>query len=200
MLSALVLSRNGHEVVVLEESEMPGGMCRSYNVGDYKVDTGPHIITRLDDGPLRCLMDRYFTSTPVFIHHGDYKIRNKKKSVPFPWTLRSFALFDMIPKKDRLYLLHTMISLYSQRSVGLLNLDVPVSQFIEGRSLDRSTVDLLDIMCRFMTGTGMDRTPIARFFDSQDYKNYKEVKEPLDYFNGVINLLTKKGASDQHYP
>ncbi|HPR42592.1 MAG TPA: FAD-dependent oxidoreductase, partial [Candidatus Methanofastidiosa archaeon] len=35
---------------------------------------------------------------------------------------------------------------------------------------------------------------------SQDYKNYKEVKEPLDYFNGVINLLTKKGASDQHYP
>ncbi|MBN1786226.1 MAG: NAD(P)/FAD-dependent oxidoreductase [Candidatus Methanofastidiosa archaeon] len=200
LLSALALSKNGHTVTVLEATDRVGGMCQSYNVGDYKVDTGPHIITRLGDGPLKELMDAYFDSVPIFVHHGEYMIRSESKVRGFPWTLRSFALFDMLPKKDRLYILQTLISLYSQRSIGLLDVDVSVSSIIDKKNLDQSTVHFLDVLCRFMTGMGVDRTPIARFFDSQDYKNYKDSKEPLDYFNGIKNLIMKKGATDQHYP
>jgi phytoene dehydrogenase-like protein len=67
LLSALALSKEGHAVTVLEREPEVGGVCRSYRVGPYKVDTGPHIITRLQDGPLRTLIDDYFETAPVFV-------------------------------------------------------------------------------------------------------------------------------------
>ncbi|MGB5100786.1 MAG: FAD-dependent oxidoreductase, partial [Methanothrix sp.] len=56
LLSALVLSREGKKVLILEKEGYIGGVCRSYDVSGYRVDTGPHIITRLENGPLKELM------------------------------------------------------------------------------------------------------------------------------------------------
>jgi len=50
LLSALSLSKEGKSVLVLEKEGYVGGVCRSYKVQGYTVDTGPHIITRLDSG------------------------------------------------------------------------------------------------------------------------------------------------------
>ena len=60
LLSALALSREGKKVVILEKESHIGGVCRSYDVNGYRVDTGPHAITRLENGPLKELIDKYF--------------------------------------------------------------------------------------------------------------------------------------------
>ena len=60
LLSALALSKEGKQVLIIEKESFIGGVCRSYDVEGYIVDTGPHVITRLDSGPLKYLMDRYF--------------------------------------------------------------------------------------------------------------------------------------------
>jgi len=52
LLMALALSKNGKKVLLLEKEKQVGGICRSYEVGGYMVDTGPHIFTRLN-GPLK---------------------------------------------------------------------------------------------------------------------------------------------------
>ena len=200
LLSALALSKEGHAVTVLEREPEVGGVCRSYRVGPYKVDTGPHIITRLQDGPLRTLIDDYFETAPVFVPHGEYHVRTQDKVRTFPWTLKSFALFDLLPKTDRIELIQAITSAYSQRALGLLNDDIPVLDVVRDRSLSERTLSFLDIMCQFMTGVGMDKTPLTRFFDSLDYKNKRQVQDPLDYLNGIRNIITKKGAQDQQYP
>ena len=58
LLSALALSRQGKRVMILEKESYIGGVCRSYDVNGYRVDTGPHAITRLESDPLRQLMDK----------------------------------------------------------------------------------------------------------------------------------------------
>ena len=72
LLSALALSKEGKRVLVLEKENYIGGVCRSYRYQGYTVDTGPHIITRLDSGPLKVLMDRYFDVIPYFVPFGRY--------------------------------------------------------------------------------------------------------------------------------
>ncbi len=200
LLSALMLSKEGHQVTVLESQDSIGGMCKTYSVGAYRVDTGPHIITRLQDGPLRTLIDDYFSSMPVFVPHGEYYVCANDKIRPFPWTLRAFAQFDILPKTDRVELMQMVAYLYSQRTLGMLRSDVSVQSVIKSRFLSDNSLRFIDVMCRFMTGNGMDKTPLARFFDSQDYKNKKQMQDPLDYLNNIKNIVTKKGAQDQTYP
>jgi len=200
LLSALVLAKEGHRVTLLERESDVGGVCRSYRVGPYTVDTGPHIITRLNNGPLRKLIDDYFESVPVFVPHGEYYVRSSDKTRPFPWTLKMFALFDLIPKTDRIELIQTITSIFTQRALRMLDDDVSVHDVIRDRSLGPRTLEFIDTMCRFMTGVGMEQTPLTRFFDSQDYKNKKNIQDPLDYLNGIKNAIMKKGALDQQYP
>jgi len=200
LLSALVLTKEGHHVTVLEREEDLGGVCRSYNVGPYKVDTGPHIITRLQSGPLRGLIDSYFDSVPVFVPHGEYYVCTKEKMRAFPWTLRKFAQFDIISKTDRIEFMQAIMSIFSQRALRMLDNNTSVHDAVKDRALSPRTYDFIDTMCCFMTGTGMRHTPLTRFFDSMDYKNKKDVQDPLDYLNNIKNIITKKGAVDQQYP
>ena len=200
LLSALVLSKEGYSVTIVEKEKHIGGACRSYNVDGYCVDSGPHIITRLEDGPLKRLIDDYFDTVPVFEKHGEYYIRTQSRITPFPWTLKAFSMFDIIPKLDRIELVQIMLGVYYQRAIGRFDPNLSVRDVIYGRDLDPRTEQFLDVLCKFMCGAGMEKTPVARFFDSQDYKNKKESPDPLKYVNGMKNLISKKGAQDQMYP
>jgi len=194
LLSALVLAKEGKKVLVLEKTEHIGGVCRSYNVDGYQVDTGPHVITRTEHGPLKELMDKYFDVVPNFVPHGGYYVRLNNGIKPFPWNLQGWFNFDVIPQIDRLYLIKTLFSIsyifnsgedLSKRSVGDL----------VGNGLSNSTMRLLNCMSYFMTGTSMNETPVARFLDAEHYKS--QSKNPLDK---LYNILMKEGAIDHAYP
>jgi UDP-galactopyranose mutase (EC 5.4.99.9) len=88
LLSALALSKEGNSVLVIEMDNFIGGVCRSYNVGGYTVDTGPHAITRMESGPLKQLMDEYFDIVPNFVPFGKYHVRMGNKVRPFPWSIK----------------------------------------------------------------------------------------------------------------
>ena len=202
LLSGLALAKEGNEVTIFEATSEVGGMCRSYEISGFRVDTGPHIITRLENGPLKKMMDKYFDIVPEFVPHGEYYIRANKKVYKFPWTPQAFAFFEPISKKDRLIMLQTIISLYSKR---IFNPDygaVSVGNIVTNSDYEKKTLRFIDTICKFLTGNGMDKTPVARFLDSQEYKNKggKTSQDPIDYLNDMKNFLTKKGAKDQCYP
>jgi len=195
LLSALALSKEGKKVLVLEKDNVLGGVLRSYNVDGYRVDTGPHVITRLEHGPLKYLMDKYFEVTPIFVPHGRYFVRLNRMLRPFPWNLRDWLSFDLIPPVDRLYLMKTLFSAsylftpeqdLNKMSVGALI----------GNGVSPETKKFLDCMCAFMTGgVSMDETPVARFIDAERYKSISE-----GYLDKLYNILMKEGGSDQTYP
>jgi diapolycopene oxygenase len=43
--AAIRLKKLGHEVVVLEKNEYPGGKCSSFSLGNYRFDAGPSLFT-----------------------------------------------------------------------------------------------------------------------------------------------------------
>ncbi|HHQ45086.1 MAG TPA: NAD(P)/FAD-dependent oxidoreductase [Candidatus Altiarchaeales archaeon] len=195
LLSTLALAKKGKRVLVLEKSGHLGGVCRSYDVEGYQVDTGPHIITRLEHGPLKELMDEYFTTKPEFVPHGKYYVRMHGKLKPFPWNLTAWMGFDMLPITERMYLIKTLISVSHLFSSDPTLKEKSVQDLL-GTGLTQDTKNFLDCMCGFMTGgAGMAETPVARFIDAEKYKTTSN-----GIFDKIMNVLFKEGAADQTYP
>jgi len=194
LLTSLALAKEGRRILILEKNPYIGGVCRSYKVDSYQVDTGPHIITRLEDGPIRELMNRYFDVVPNFVPHGRYYVRLNNRVKPFPWNLQGWFNFDLIPPVDRLHLISTLFSIsylfnsgedLSKKSVGDLI----------GGGLCESTLSFLNCISYFMTGASMNETPVERFLDAEHYKSRSR-----NILDKLYNILMKEGATDQVYP
>jgi phytoene dehydrogenase-like protein len=194
LLSALALSKNGKKVLILEKNDYIGGVCRSYNVNGYFVDTGVHAITRLENGPLRKLMNKYFDVIPKFTPFGKYYVRINGKIKPFPWNIQSWFKFDLLPAKDRLLLLKTLFNTSYMMNTGMDLSTVSINDVLPA-NLSNITKRFIDYLSYFMLGTSAENASIARFVDN---KNNKQTTIPT--VKGVYNLLFADGATDQGYP
>ena len=196
LLSTLALSKEGRKVLLIEKDSQLGGVCRSYSVDGYKVDTGPHIITRLEHGPLKALMDKYFELTPLFIPHGKYYVRLGKRVLPFPWNMSAWLTFDLLPPVDRIYLMKTLFTASYLFSSDQNLQKMSVGQLV-GEGVSQETKHFLNCMCAFMTGgSSMYETPVSRFIDSEHYKTMPE----QGIIDKLYSVLMKEGATDQTYP
>lgn len=194
LLTALAVSKEGRDVLVLEKSSFLGGVCRSYEIEGYQVDTGPHIITRLDGGPLKELMQRYFDVVPNFVPHGRYYVRLSGKLRAFPWNLQGWFNFDVLPEIDRIQLVMTLFSVSYRFNAGEDLSSKSVGELI-GSNISPQTRRFLNCLCYFMTGAPMDETPVERFVDSQTYKSRSN-----NILDKLHKALMSEGAQDQCYP
>lgn len=194
LLSALALSKEGKKVLILEKEGHVGGICRSYLVEGYLVDTGPHAITRLESGPLRELMNRYFDVIPKFIPFGRYYVRVDEKIKPFPWNIKDWLMFDLIPTKDRLLLMKSLFDTLYMLNTGKDLSTVSLSDIITG-DISITTKRFLDWLSYFMVGTSMENAPVSRFIDNKDPR-----PSSIPHVGRLYNLLITEGATDQGYP
>jgi phytoene dehydrogenase-like protein len=192
LLTGLALSKEGKNVTLFEKGEV-GNVVRSYQVegdsGTYTVDTGPHILTRVNSGPLHTLM-KYFDSIPKFVPHGNYYLRMNGKYILFPWALTDFLHFDAIPFKERLTLVRCIME-----GIVLPDKSVTVKDFISGYNISESTMNLVDALCYFLAGVPMSKVPVSRFWDSQKYKDGTG-----SVSQKVLNLILHGTRKDQYYP
>jgi phytoene dehydrogenase-like protein len=194
LLSALALSREGKKVTILEKESYIGGVCRSYDVKGYRVDTGPHIITRLENGPLKELMDRYFKTVPQFVPSGKYYVKIGSEMKPFPWSINSWLTFGLLPMTDRLLLMRALFNIMYLKNSGKDFSDITLSQILPSK-VSMTTRRFLDWLCYFMVGTSIENAPISRFVDNKT-NNPKSVP----YIGKLYDLFIKEGATDQGYP
>jgi all-trans-retinol 13,14-reductase len=194
LLTALALSKEGRDVLVLERSPFVGGVCRSYEVEGYQVDTGPHIITRLEGGPLKELMQKYFDVVPNFVPHGKYYVRLGGRVKPFPWNLQGWFNFDVLPEIDRIQLITTLFSTSYRFNAGEDLSKKSVGELI-GPGITPQTARFLNCLSYFMTGAPMNETPVERFIDSQKYKSRSS-----NILEKLHKALMGEGAQDQCYP
>jgi phytoene dehydrogenase-like protein len=202
LLSALVLSKKGKRVLIVDKESFIGGMCRSYDVEGYMVDTGPHVITRLDSGPLKELMDNYFDVVPSFVPHGTYHVRINERVKPFPWSVRDWMLFDLLPLEDRSLMMKTAFDIVYMLSVGKDLSRVSIADVVP-RNLSRVTNSFLDYLSHFMLGTSVNDAPISRFVDRKEYNRDKLNENNslnIPYVGRLYNLLIGGKPSDQMYP
>lgn len=161
LMSALALSKHGKSVLVLEKNSSVGGNCNSYMVDSFQVDTGPHAITHLREGPLRRLMDEYFTYVPVFLDYGYYYVRTEKGLTKIPSSIQDFVTFDVLPRKDRLLLSQALTKALTLNAFGMLDGNQSVYDFLP-KGLSKDTLDFVDAIAPFLSGKSMKETSVNR--------------------------------------
>jgi len=204
LLSALSLSKEGKNVLLLEKEDFLGGNLRTYTVDGYTVDTGLHAITHIDDGPLRKLMDDYFNIIPRFMPYGDYHVRTRKKLVAFPWTMQAWVGFDVLPQKDRMAISSLLGSSVAFSIFGSVDKDQSVYDFLRKNDFSEKTWNFIDTMCYFMSGKDMRKTPVwrilkgARYMD-EDKKDFIGDKV-MGHIASFAKLVSYDGSYHQAYP
>ncbi len=196
LLAALALSKEGKNVLILEKDKYIGGVCRSYDVDGYTVDTGPHAITRMEVGPLKQLMDKYFDVIPNFVSFGQYYVRMNNKVKLFPHNIKKWLMFDLLPAEDRLLLMKSAFDVLYMLKTGKNLSDISIEE-ISPKNLSSDSKLFLDYLSYFMLGTSAKNAPVSRFIDHQDDK---EDPLQLPYIGRLYNLLIDRDESDQRYP
>jgi len=185
LLSSLVLSKHGNRVLVLEKDDVVGGNCRSYSVDGFTVDTGPHAITALQDGPLPMLMDQYFDTVPVFQPYGGYYIRTSDaKLVRCPTNVRDFLTFDYLPVADRMKLAKTIGTVMLKVSRGADYSDISVYDSLP-EGLSRETLAFADTFSMFMSGRSMKETSVQRMAAGAGVAKERDKLTPDEYLSIV---------------
>ncbi|MCZ7392271.1 MAG: NAD(P)/FAD-dependent oxidoreductase [Candidatus Methanoperedens sp.] len=197
LLSALTLSRHGKKVLVLEKDSIVGGNCNSYTVDGFQVDTGVHAITHLREGPLRRLMDEYFTYIPLFLDFGHYFVRTEKGLTKLPSNIKEFVTFDILPRKDRLLLSQALTKAITQITFGMLDANQSVYDYLP-KGLSKDTYDFVDAIAYSLSGKSMKETSVHRVLygssfvrDSVSEDIFEAVQENSSYSSMITDRLSK---------
>jgi all-trans-retinol 13,14-reductase len=199
LLSALTLSKHGKKVLLLEKDDIVGGNCNSYDVDGFQVDTGPHAITHLREGPLRRLMDEYFTYMPFFVDYGHYYVRTEKGLTKIPSNIKDFVTFDVLPRKDRLMLSQSLTVALTQMIFGMLDDGQPVYDYLP-KGLSDDTYDFVNAIAYFLSGKSMKETSVNRVLygssfvrDSVSEDIFEDIEAPsgTSYASLITDKLSK---------
>jgi len=198
ILSALALYKEGKKVIIIEKSNIIGGNCRTYEIDGYHVDTGPHAITNLLNGPLRELIKKYFTVIPRFFPINTYYVRDNQKLQEFPLTLLQLAYFDILPKRERLIMSGAMIDAVANSSLNKDVLKKSVYDYMKKYNPSEKTNRLIDAISYFLSGKSMKETPTWRMLGGSGYvdENNNGKKGHLKKFI----KFAKHNYSSQGYP
>lgn len=191
ILAALALSKEGKKVLMIERSDFLGGNCRTYNVNGYHVDTGPHAITGLFEGPLQILMDRYFDRKITFIPIGGYFVRDGKKFQDVPLAIKQLADFDILPRMDRVYFFKAMIDAVTASSIPIRKkiLEKSVYDYIKKYKFSPKALRFIDTLSYFLSGMPMEDTPAWRMLGGSGYLD--EDKNPNGKSKNHIEKIKK---------
>lgn len=196
LLSALALSKEGKRVLVIEKNNYLGGNCRTYKIKGYSIDTGPHAITDLDDGPFAELMNKYFLVKPNFLPINAYYTRDGKKLQEIPLTLPQFAFFDILSRKDRVLIVGAMMDAIAFSSLNKKALEKSVYDYVKRYGLSHRALKFIDALAYFLSGKSMHETPAWRILGGSGYLDESGKSNRLDKLKKIV----MNDYSSQGYP
>jgi len=208
LFSALILGKHGKKVLLLEEREFLGGNCNSYMVDGFQVDTGPHAVTGLVNGPTRRIIDEYLDYTPIFLDYGTYHLRTPDGLVNVPANITEFVGFDLIPRRDRLALSQAITKAITLSAFGIDTTSQSVHDFLP-KNLSTHTLEFVNAVCHFLSGRDMKKTSVHRVLAGSNFmseplddkKNGSKLTEHVtDRISKLSRLATNKVSESQGYP
>ncbi len=200
LLSALCLSKEGKSVLVLEKSDFVGGNARSYDVDGYTVDTGPHAITCIPNGPLARLLNKYNGGLPELVPHGHYYFRTGKGLHPVPSAIKDWAGFKAISNKDKIVFSRLILAEMIRESVSIDNSERSVYDAVKDYNVSDNAFRMIDTLCHFMSGKSMKKTPAKRMFSGFGLEGMKKMNI-VDTLYGLKRFFISHNTSkNQWYP
>ena len=201
LLMALVLCKEKKNVLIIEKDNYLGGNCRTYEIDGYHMDTGPHAITGLSSGPLRILIDNYFSVVPKFTPLGSYYARWQNKLQEIPLTLTQLSYFNILSKRDRILLAGAMMDAVANSSINKNILEKSVYDYLKNYHFSAKSMRFIDTVCYFLSGKSMEETPAWRILGGSGYvdENDKGDKGVKKHFKKIIKFA-RHSYNSQGYP
>ncbi|MBW6461924.1 MAG: NAD(P)/FAD-dependent oxidoreductase [DPANN group archaeon] len=200
LLSALCLSKEGKRVLVLEKSTFVGGNARSYDVDGYTVDTGPHAITCIPNGPLARLLLKYNGGLPELVPHGHYYFRTGKGLHKVPSAIKDWAGFKAICNKDKIVFSRLILAEMIRESVSIDKSERSVYDAVKDYNVSDNAFRLIDTLCYFMSGKSMKETPAKRMFSGFGLEGMKKMNI-IDTLYGLKRFfISHSNSKNQWYP
>ncbi|MHC1625532.1 MAG: phytoene desaturase family protein [Methermicoccaceae archaeon] len=192
LFTGLALAKEGKRVLMLEKAPYVGGICRSYEVDGFVVDTGPHAITGLREGPIQLLIDAYFDMVPKFVESGDYFIRFHNGVYAAPLTIPEMLSFSPFSIEDRLNIVRGFLDLFANYVSGRSLENETVADYAKNYVLSETMLKFIDCICLFLTGVSMEKTPLSRILTGGRSKSESSVSKIRSYLF--------EGGKVHHYP
>ncbi|TFF91577.1 NAD(P)/FAD-dependent oxidoreductase, partial [Candidatus Thorarchaeota archaeon] len=102
LLTALALTHKSKRVLVLESQDRLGGVWHGYWVGDYRVDQGLHVITRVKRGAFARFLKEYLSPPPEFVLHDGWHFRVHDKVGTIPSSIGQTLQWPLTGMRGRL--------------------------------------------------------------------------------------------------
>jgi sialic acid synthase SpsE/protoporphyrinogen oxidase len=128
LISALELLKLGYKVIIIEKSEVSGGMCRTWKEDEYLLDTGPHIY----HSPDKLLVDLWKEQFGDVLVEGSFWSKNVANGdlnnlVDYPLSWESINNFE---EPLRSQVLTELSKCDQSKSIGATNFDEYVTNLI----------------------------------------------------------------------
>ncbi|MCK5389918.1 MAG: NAD(P)-binding protein, partial [Candidatus Thorarchaeota archaeon] len=145
LLTALALSAEGKEVLVIEKSDRVGGVWHGYSVDGYRVDMGLHVITRVTRGAFVRFLNNYLSPPPEFILHDGWEFRVHDRTGSIPSSLGETLRWPLTGWRGRLGLMKIGAKIKTMKLEEMKKYkDISFLEFMQSRGATNQV--MLDVM------------------------------------------------------
>ncbi|TFG12098.1 NAD(P)/FAD-dependent oxidoreductase [Candidatus Thorarchaeota archaeon] len=145
LLTALGLSALDKRVLVIEESNHLGGVWYGYEVDEYRVDNGLHMITRVKRGAFAEFMRENLDPPPEFVLHDGWYFRVNDKVGTIPTSIAETLCWPLTGLRGRLGLARIGAKIKTMKLAEMKEYkDFTFQEFMECQ--DATNQVMLDVM------------------------------------------------------
>ncbi|UCE09855.1 MAG: NAD(P)/FAD-dependent oxidoreductase [Candidatus Thorarchaeota archaeon] len=145
LLTSLALSANGKRILILEKESRLGGVWHGYRVGDFRVDQGLHVITRVKHGAFTRFLRTYLDPPPEFVLHEGWFFRVHDKVGTIPSTIGETLRWPLTDLRGRLGLARIGARIKTMKLEEMRKYkDITFLEFMMSRGADNQVI--LDVM------------------------------------------------------
>ncbi|MBS3793849.1 MAG: NAD(P)/FAD-dependent oxidoreductase [Candidatus Thorarchaeota archaeon] len=145
LLTALSLTSEDMNVLVIEKQRHLGGVWHGYHVDGYRVDNGLHVITRVKRGAFTEFLREHLDPPPEFVLHDGWFFRVHDKVGTIPTSVGETLRWPLTPLRGRLTLARIGAKI---KTMGLEEMkeykDISFQEFMEKHNADNQVI--LDVM------------------------------------------------------
>ncbi|UCH04548.1 MAG: FAD-dependent oxidoreductase [Candidatus Thorarchaeota archaeon] len=145
LLTSLALTAEGKRVLVLEQAKRLGGVWHGYWVGDFRVDQGLHVVTRIRRGAFVRFLKAHLNPPPEFVLHEGWHFRVYDKVGTIPSSIGETLRWPLTGVRGRLGLARIGAKIKTMKLEEMKQYkDITFREFMESKGATNEV--MLDVM------------------------------------------------------
>ncbi|MFX1417025.1 MAG: FAD-dependent oxidoreductase, partial [Promethearchaeota archaeon] len=145
LLTSLALTAEGKRVLVIEKAKRLGGVWHGYWVGNFRVDQGLHVVTRVKRGAFVRFLKAHLNPPPQFVLHEGWHFRVHDKVGTIPSSVGETLRWPLTGLRGRLGLARIGAKIKTMKLEEMKEYkDITFRQFMESKGATNQV--MLDVM------------------------------------------------------